>query len=317
MLLMIRCMRSRIGVTHGLAYPRLPKRELLFFDKIGVIQLPWLLTFHRESGYGKHYIADEYEWLQDQGLVFDLSLNNPDEIPTGSEIWRESWREATDAGRRAHELQQAWNAPDGMFIPRSIEEMHALEQQVREYTQLARTQHAFEARAFAAGLRATRNVDAVSLLPVQDAEHVVARDEILRIVINELPIPDDGTPWEDVMAFKQDPVSVRKLLALREWIRDIATLGRDAAGVEDRLAFLLSEYASHLAHHQLKYSRGALEVVVTTGAEIAEDVIKFKWKELTGMLFAIRHQQIDLLESERTAPGREVSYILHAKAAFR
>jgi hypothetical protein len=69
--------------------------------------------------------------------------------------------------------------------------------------------------------------------------------------------------------------------------------------------------------HQMKTKTGVLEIVVTTGAEIAEDLVKFRWGKLAKAPFTITHKKIDLLQAEMKAPGREIAYVVKAKKTFK
>jgi hypothetical protein len=304
-------MTLSIGVMHAEGFPRLPKRELLLFDRIAVVRLPWLIDIHRTSDWGKPYLADEFEFLQEAGYVMDAA---PDWGQAANvEAWRENWQRASEKGRRVQDILKTLPSPE-VILPSS-------EQEAAFYEMLRHNwdRQSYETRAYAAALRATISVDAVALTAVSDETQIdrpADRADILRVVVNEFPTPDEETPWEALIDFKRDPDSAAKLFGIREWVREIATEGRDLPGVQDKLKYLLSEHVAHMARHKLKYSRGALEAVVVTGAEIAEDLVKFKWKELAKMLFSIRTKQIELLEAEANSPGNQLAYLLHTQRKF-
>ena len=60
----------------------------------------------------------------------------------------------------------------------------------------------------------------------------------------------------------------------------------------------------------------AVETLVTTTAEVAESLVKFKWSKLAKKLFEVRHKRIDLMKAEMALPGREVAYIVKARESF-
>ena len=68
--------------------------------------------------------------------------------------------------------------------------------------------------------------------------------------------------------------------------------------------------------HQLKINKGTLEMVVTLGAGLLEDIMKLKLRDAVGLLFERNRRRIALMEAERSPPGRELAYLSRAKSAF-
>lgn len=69
--------------------------------------------------------------------------------------------------------------------------------------------------------------------------------------------------------------------------------------------------------HELRVTRGVMEVLVTTAAEVAEDIVKMKWGKVAKAQFEWSRNKIALYDAEQTAPGREVAYIIKALQHFR
>jgi hypothetical protein len=65
-----------------------------------------------------------------------------------------------------------------------------------------------------------------------------------------------------------------------------------------------------------KRDTGIVETFVATTAEIAECLVKFKWSKIAMKLFEVRHEQIDLMKAEMSAPCREIAYIVKARERF-
>ncbi len=67
----------------------------------------------------------------------------------------------------------------------------------------------------------------------------------------------------------------------------------------------------------MKVNAGVAETIVVSTAEIAENLVKFKWSKIGKMLFSARQKKIKLLEGELTSPGSEVAYIFQMKQVFQ
>ena len=57
--------------------------------------------------------------------------------------------------------------------------------------------------------------------------------DVLRVVLNEMPQPSDTTSLEQVLQFRQDPESNKKMLALHRCERSIGMRSSGGAGVAD------------------------------------------------------------------------------------
>jgi hypothetical protein len=71
-----------------------------------------------------------------------------------------------------------------------------------------------------------------------------------------------------------------------------------------------------LALQDMKIRKGTFETIVTVAAEVVEDLVKIKWGKLASLLFVLKNRKIALLEAERSAPGREIAYVVQARKAL-
>jgi hypothetical protein len=171
-------------------------------------------------------------------------------------------------------------------------------------------------------------MDAYPILPefALELEKVSSRNnkgEVIEIVLNSLPTPDDATPWERIIEFRNDSDSQRKFLSLKNWINEVARMELKSNEVKDKLEALTSDYQNHMRIHKIKTKLSAVKTIVLAEAGF----IAGGW--LTGMgalpgivgmvvtpLFTIKQRQVMLLEEEQKAPGKEVAYILKANKYF-
>lgn len=160
--------------------------------------------------------------------------------------------------------------------------------------------------------------DAVSLIPCYDFSKIPTsrKSEVARVAINKLPIPDETTPWEQIIDFRNDPDNQSALLNLRRWIRKISSENLSAAEIEEELEWLLNQYEHNINLHKIKSNTNAIEVLVKSPLEVLENLLTLKFSKLADPLFAIKRRKISLLEAELQAPGREVAYILKTKDHF-
>lgn len=176
-------------------------------------------------------------------------------------------------------------------------------------------------RVLSCALSEQENVDAIPILfhtpDTQSLEGVsdgpVSKGDVLQFVIHAMPKPSTNTRIEKIVEFRTDPETRIKLRRLRRWMQKAAESGGTKEKVADELESLIDEYEAHMKFHRMKVEHGLLETVVTTSAEIVEDMTKLRLGKLAKLPFAFKHQQIALLEAEQKAPGREIAYISAAR----
>ncbi len=165
---------------------------------------------------------------------------------------------------------------------------------------------------------------ATPMIPYPRYGHLLLRgtsqETVADLVVKELPVPADDTPWEAILEFRSDPESRRRLFELRHWMSDVSrkvATGQVSEGeLEEQLEFLLHEYREHMRLHRMKINTSGLETIVTAAAAVAENLCKFRFEKMAKSLFVFRHRKLDLLEAERAAPGREVAYVVESQDAF-
>jgi hypothetical protein len=308
-----------VGVLHGSAFlTHLPKRELLLFDKVALVDLdklrnPSLLTPLNQ--YSSFEVRDQMEYLVDQGLVIPVPepltrLSNQKALPHVFNYFiikkfdvgfRLNKRRATSVihcstPRRA--LDEVWTFLSSRLAASRLAE----EQRVSAVSAHAIPDALYELQA---KLRAKSTVESKAVL-----------SDVVHIVLLGLPQPDELTPIEDLIAFKKDSDAKQSMLELRVWMREMARAELPPAELEEKFMSLLLKYERHMNLHKMKIRKGILETVITTAAEIAEDVVKIKWSKVVNKLFTIRANKLELMEAEAEAPGGEVSYVVRAKKRF-
>jgi hypothetical protein len=258
----------------------------------------------------------EVEWLLGRGIVFEPELDFDNEKLAANDEFR-SFVEAnfSESERIAAELGKDI---DISRIAEGVSEETLA--QILNNVKAGMAMIGFNARYISAAMRAQGNMDAYAVLsttlPSSDSRVAPSSGEVLQIALNALPVPDESTPWEQIIEYRSDEDSRHKFLDLRNWMSEMARSELTAAEAEQKLEHLISQYQRHLKLHRMKINTGMLETVVTTGAEVLGDLASFKWGKAAEALFSLRRRNVALLEAELTAPGNAVAYIVKARETF-
>jgi hypothetical protein len=219
------------------------------------------------------------------------------------------------------ELEELLSSIDRLRNKKSEERMGHFAKAVKteEFLEHVKLMVQHQVRLYSIELREVDGLDAYPILHVglpSSLDSPTNKTDVIQIVLNAMPLPDETTPWEQVIEYTSDPDSRSKFLALRNWMSEVARSELTPAEVEEKLEYLLDQFRQHMSLHRMKTNVGTLETVVTTTMEVLGDLASFKWGKAAEALFSLKHRQVDLLEGEMTAPGREVAYIARAWEAF-
>jgi hypothetical protein len=297
-------MTPTVGVATPSALTGL-KRQLLLVDQIAVVHDAtddWDFRSENPS------LAADLDWLEEQGAVFrtDFSLG----LESGIDELRCDGNKVVILPGGKPGIFSFRIADSG--IPKSgppFTVAHLLEVLndicCREECQILRNSRGVETVSLFSPSKVSLS-GRVSTIPTT----------VNSVIIKALPEPDDSTPFEQILEFKEDSSTKSKLLELRRWMSRLTHSSISPIEAAQELEWLLQQYEDHMRLHRLKVNRGMLETVVTMTGEIAENLIKLKLGNLARLPFLITERRIALLEAERSAPGREVAYIYKAHNSF-
>lgn len=139
---------------------------------------------------------------------------------------------------------------------------------------------------------------------------------VLQVVLNQMPIPDDSVSWEQLIEFREDQDAKHARIGLRNWMNKVAREDYSVSEMVDELEYLLHRYESYIKHHKMKYKKLQQQVLIKMPFSLAEDLIKLRLEKLVDRLFEVRNGRMALADSEINAPGREVAYISICKEKF-
>ncbi len=301
-------MKQFVGVKFVINSVESLKREAIFFDRIAAPDLIDQIDLVRKFNTSEDFIiASELEWLQDQNVLFDTkplfaNINLMDSKRVGKEL------------KGFLQLQQF--ASDGIGDSISKRDLSS----IKEYN---RVQLYSICRLDSVVLREYNGMDAFPIIDPIDFMKLPSNTfvrprkvEVIKIILNLLPIPDDSVPWEQILDYRNDPDSKERAFSLRRWISRVSGEKLSVSEIQDEAEWLMHEYQKHMNLHKMKTNLMTIEALVKTPLEVLENLIKIKWSKLPDPLFAIKKRTVSILEAELNAPGRELTYIIKANETF-
>jgi len=296
------------------------KQQALFFDQIGIYKLSnFYQTLEESLDLFKTLVPNipnkaesiimELKWLQQKGVIFELTMHEELGSPTMGHFAQVStghiFENAKDLLRRIVEIEVL----DLKVVADETRKKDLIKEQL--FTVL---------RLMSIVMEATKGVTAVTTFPYTEYARELAnshKSNVTQIVVSKLPLPNNETPWEQIIDYRRDEDHRKNLLNLRRWIRKISTENLSSAEIEEELEWLLNEFQNYMKLHKLKANTETLEVMVKMLPETIENLIKLKFSKLPEPFFALKKRQINLMEAELNAPGREMSYIIKTQETFQ
>lgn len=298
------------------------KQQAIIFDRIGFPLLGYFLRYLEHAGHIPDNALNEINWLLEKEIIFDLK-DLPDSQKLTANADYQQGLELEDSIRRFFKefdkkggLGKLAKFGDDVLHNRPVA-MH--DPEIKDFFLQFILFTENRARLGAIHLRELENLDAYPILRSGfdlGAQASRGKTEVVRIVLNAIPIPDETTSWEHIIEYRSDPDSTGKFLDLRNWMSEVAKAEITPIEIEEKLEHLISQYQRHMNLHRMKTNIGTVETIVVTGAEFLGDLLSFKWGKAMQALFSIKRQQVALLEGELTSPGSEVAYIVKARETF-
>lgn len=261
------------------------QRMALFFDHI----LIWGLSreeFTKEQN--AQYSAD-LSYLREQGVAIKCGLDIPNFFSFGTADGK-SWS-PLDEMKKDCDLLLPFQMSTG--VPKEIESEAGADRLVRHLSsQLIYNEQPVVAHA---------NPENIS---INQQEH-----NALEITINNIPMPPENIPWDDLIQFRREEETVAKLRAFRLWLQQRSVSKQTPREIQEELEHLLYEYQKYMEIQHKKFSQGAISTLISSTPELVTNIATLNFGNAVKMLFDIKGRHINLSEAELTAPGREVSYI--------
>ena len=137
---------------------------------------------------------------------------------------------------------------------------------------------------------------------------------VLSVAFSYFPAPNPESAWEDVLNFKAE--LAEKKWGFRRFLQSLASRQPRQAEIRDEIEWTLHEYRKSMRIHHLKADQSFLEVYVIPAMEVVEEIVKLNWSKIAKGTLSARKRQIELMEAEMKATGRECAYIFEAQQRF-
>jgi hypothetical protein len=140
---------------------------------------------------------------------------------------------------------------------------------------------------------------------------------VAHFILGQLPVPDENTPWEQVLDFRADAEVKRQYYALISWINQVGQKEMPLSHIVDEYNHLYSQYLNQYSLHKMKSHLTTMELIVTAGIDFISSITQQGYVSALKDLLTIRKKQVALLKEEKDIEGRELAYIFSAVQQFK
>jgi hypothetical protein len=342
-----------VGIVGDL-FPVSLKQQLLLFDRLVMINIPWRIAICRMMANKTDEpaksvflgMANDLEFLADKELVLeggerpsnDVDLRKEGQayradIPVvqNSELGKIG---LTKEGYQDFRVQLACyddlassdeRGLQGFYGDRNLRksDIELYLTLFSQYLFLAGARHQLASRMLARIFRSLEDVDASAVITEdiswpEDWLHFrfVEKAEVLEVVLDKIPVPSDLTPWEQIIEFRQSDEAKGYLSGLRVWMSEVARQQLSAKESKQKLEWLYFQQSQHLKTHKIVEGRLSFGAAFVGAAEVFEDLVKIRWGKAAQGVVSLFNRQATLLKTEIEGPAREVSYLIRAQNQF-
>jgi hypothetical protein len=284
------------------------KKLLLFFDKVYLLdseietrklEIEYYGNTHKEFAASIASSLDEFNYLLDIGLV-DM-FSEPDLVNESIKNYPEKEFSQFIESIKIH----------SRLNKKSMDEM--TDEEAKSFIDITNDV------ATRYGHIALHQSNVQNVIPIFHTQRVYetsnVKQDVLYFTFNKLPVPENNTPWEQIIDFRNDSDVQSSYLALINWINRTAKTNITLDEVEDEFNVLYDDYIKHYNLHKMKSQMTTLDIIVSTGIDALTNLDSVG--QYIKALFALRKSKISLMEEEMKLPGHEIAYIYKANEAFR
>jgi hypothetical protein len=198
------------GVTIWLSdYSSQLKQQSFLFDKIGILWLELLIRNYKRItsqsvGKKREDLITELEWLQENEIIYDQRL--PKEMFVEVELGEYFISKHNEVDKAVanffDKAMESKQAEDRANVWRAMIERDSI-----------------DLRMLSSHLKIAEKVKAVTTLPFTEYARKLPNTRktyISQVVINQFPLPDNSTPWEKIIDYRNDPENQKKSSSIKK-----------------------------------------------------------------------------------------------------
>lgn len=286
------------------------KQQALFFDHIGLLRLSKVIQslrkFPIQNDEARKRLDSEIleiEFLVENNIIFEPEI--PAELFLYTKIGNQYLPEIARNNGEIREILENKEQSDNVLI---------------KLIDIGSRQESMLLRLLTFALKKSKGITTVTTLPEFDYMIEVPNShnrDVIQVTINNLPVPDGQTSWEQIIDYRNDPETQKQLFSLRRWINKISTQNLPPTEIQDEIESLIFDFQEHMNIHKIKSNIETLEVLVKTPLELIENLVKLKFSKLPEPFFALKKRQLLLMEAEINAPGKELAYLIKSRETFQ
>ena len=306
--------------------------QVLAFDEAALKQVsvlfnrlafPGLSAFKSLPDTHQAMFPKHLPWLAETGILFEPDIRrseNPDfknrVLQDIDELYKPYGLSAEDLlatrkdREKAIEFREKTSKMDplmsGSFDPSGM--VNAIQRMTVNMTRLCAIQ-----------LRNFDNLDAHAIVPSEFSsfhqdDDSTNKHEVLRIVVNALPVPDEQVSWQEIIEYRSDLNSLNRFLDLRNWIGDTASGKLTPLEVEEKLEPVLKRFRKQMEFHRMAIDTKTFEAFVVTSADVIRNLFSYGGTTSPKALCSLEHLKLALLEGESPSTGSVVAYVVKTRS---
>lgn len=140
------------------------------------------------------------------------------------------------------------------------------------------------------------------------------KSDIYRVLISNIPIPDDSVPLIDIIQYREDESNKLRFLRLRSWVSKLSKQGLTEKEIVEEIETLIAEYKNEMKIAGMRMKNAKIEFAIKILPHLIENIVKLNFSKLMDPIIKLRYEKVSLLSAENKAKGNELSYIIRTES---
>lgn len=131
-----------------------------------------------------------------------------------------------------------------------------------------------------------------------------------------IKIPEESTPWEEVLRFREEKMNKISRISLRRFVRQLSMQDMTASDINDEIEQDMYLLERELANRNMSFQNATIEAVVVGAASLIQNCLKFELGDLAEKAFTVKSAHAELLASELEFVKRNTYFLVKANETF-
>lgn len=150
-----------------------------------------------------------------------------------------------------------------------------------------------------------------------ETPEIFDKTSVIKFVLRQFPVPKENIPLDEIIDFRSQKESQRKLWALRSWMNKVIKNVDSEEKLEDEFMQLYLDYKKQFELLCKKYRLSKWGIIISVSADFLDNICKLSPGSAIKSLINWEVKKTEFEIEAEKLPGKELAYIKHIESVFQ